>query len=226
LFKSAALNEAQIFRMSELNSLFNTIHENFDFRINKAIRNQTTYLRVLNAQLFSRLGFVTDQIEVKKEQILRDIERRALQINSPEAECILDAMAGIENAVEYAGYNINGIIGEVMFNVNEIEKDFFYPLIHTLQLESNTMQWSVKSELRRFNPVTGMTALIERLNGDYEVLLALYDVSVRNIEREMVAMNSHMNDVKASMFPQLNGVRDYFGFTANIIRDNLPLCTE
>lgn len=180
---------------------------------------------MINAQLFSRLGFVNDEIKFKEQEVLRAIQARGQQINNPESECIAEAVSELENAIEYAGSNINGVIGETMFYLNEVEKDYFYPLIHVLQLESNTMQWSVLSELQRNNPVTSAAALIERLEGDYEVLLILYDISVRNIEREMSAMDDHMNDIKASMFPQLNGVRDYFTFTANVIRDSLPLCT-
>lgn len=223
--QSTALDEEEIFRMSELNSLFDTLHKNFDFRINKALRNQTSYLRIINAQLFSRVGFVKDEIKFKEMEVLRAIQRRGQEIGNQEAECIVEARMGIENSVEYAGYNINGINGETMFFVNQVENDYFYPLIHVLQFQSNLMQSTIISEIHRYNPVTQASRSIERLESDYEVLLVLYDISIRNIEREMSAMDDHMNDIKASMFPQLNSVRDYFNFTANIIRDNLPLCT-
>jgi hypothetical protein len=208
-----------------LNSLFESIHQSYEFRINKALTNQTSYLRFLNAQLFSRIAFVTDEIRFRQNDALNAIARRGREIDDPEAECILEAISEVENAVEYAGYSMNGVIGETVFYVDQIEADYFYPLINVLKLESSTIQWTVMSDLRRYNPVTQTAQLITRLEGDYEVLKILYDTAIRNIEREMVAMDEHMNTVKSSMFPQLNGVRDYFNFTVNIIRESLPQCT-
>lgn len=210
--------------MLELNFMFDNVHKSFDFRINNALQNQTLNLKILNAQLFSRLGFVTDEMTMRERESRREIEARAIAINDPNAECIVSARESIDNAVEYAGYSINGLIGEVMYYVNEIEHNYFYPLIHVLQFESNIIQWSVKATLRRYNPVINMTPMITRLQDDYNVVTLLYQISIGNIAREMVLIDEHMNTVKQTMFPQLNGIRDYFGFTADRVKDSLPFC--
>lgn len=210
--------------MQEIQSAFDVLHKNFDFRINNAIRDQSRNLQILNAQLISRLGFVNDEIRAV-EQLTRDaIEQRGLNITNPEADCIVDARGEIDNAVEYAGSSINGVVGEVMWNINDIEHRYFYPLIQILQLESNIIQWSVKSGLRRYNPVSQADRLIQRLDDDYGVMVILYQASIANIASEITGIDEHMNTVKQSYFPQLNGVRDYFIFTANFIRGTLEQC--
>lgn len=199
---------------------------NFDFRINTALAEKSLYLQFLNAQLLSRYGFSTDEIKEQERQVLAAINQRAGNISAPDAECIVGSRLSLENAVEYAGYNLNGAVGEVMWYINEIEKDYFYPLINILQLESNLIQWSVLSQLRRENPVTNANRLIQRLEDDYFIMVILYQVSVSNIEREMSSLDDKMNEVKTTFFPQLDSIRDYFTFTANFIRDSLTVCDE
>lgn len=210
--------------MRELNSLYDTLHKNFDFRTVRALRDQTLNMKILNAQFISRIGFISDEIKAKAQQTLYDIEARAIQINDWNAECILDAKESLVNAEDYSGYQINGIAGETMFYVNDIESRFFYPLIGVLQRESNIMQWNVKSVVRRYNPVTQMNQLMTRLEEDYQVLVMLYTMAITNIAREVELIEAQMNDVKRSTFPQLNGVRDYFVFAADRIKDTMPHC--
>ena len=188
------------------------------------MRNTSTYLKVMQAQLISRLGFVTDEMAFRERQTIDAINERAANIGSESAECIIDARLSLDNAIEYVGYSVNGAIGEAMFYINQIEREYFYPYIHALQLESNVIQWTVVSELRRINPVTDGANLITRLEGDYFINLVLYQAAVEQIPREMGRLDNRMNEVKRSMFPQLNGIRDYFGFTADIIKDSLPTC--
>lgn len=210
--------------MRELNSLYDTLHKNFDFRTVRALQNQTLNMKILNAQFLSRVGFISDEIKAKARQTLYDIESRAIQINDWDAECIVDAKESLVNAEDYAGIQINGITGETMYYINDIESRFFYPLIGVLQRESNIMQWNVMSVVRRYNPVTQIDELMTRLEEDYQVLVLLYTISVTNIAREIELIEAQMNGVKRSTFPQLNGVRDYFVFGADRIKDTLPDC--
>lgn len=210
--------------MQERNTGFDLLHKNFDFRINGAIRNTTQALRVLQAQLLSRVGFVTDEIRERQEYYRDEITAHGIRIGDPERECVLQARQALDNAAEYAGYSMTGIVGEAMYYINQIEHDYFFPYINVLQLESNVIQWTVLSEFRRANPVTNTANLVQRLDDDYMVILALYQSAIQNIPREMLRIEDHMNEVKMSMFPQLNSVRDYFSFTAAAITGELPLC--
>lgn len=210
--------------MQERNTGFDLLHKNFDFRINGAIRNTTQALRVLQAQMLSRVGFVTDEIRERQEYYRDEIVAHGIRIGNPEAQCVLDAHESLDNAAEYAGYSMTGIIGEAMFYINQIERDYFFPYINVLQLESNVIQWTVLAEFRRVNAVTNTANLIRRLDDDYMVILALYQSAITNIPREMQRIEDHMNEVKQSIFPQLNSVRDYFSFTAAAITGELPLC--
>lgn len=204
--------------------MFDVIHRNFDFRVNNAIAQQSENLKILNAQLLSRFGFVADEIRDVERRVSQSIVERGLNISAPESECIVDLALSLENALDYAGYSLNGVFGEAIFSVNEIEQTYFYPLMNILLFESNTYQWSVFSELHRFNPVTDNERLLERFEDDYEVAVFLYQFSIEQIAAEFVNIERKMNEVKESMFPQMNGVRDYFAFTANFIEGELPLC--
>lgn len=222
--QTLALNETSVFRISELNSMFDVIHQNFDFRVNNAIRQQSENLKILNAQLLSRFGFVVDEIREVERRVSEAIVSRGLNISAPEAECIVDSALSLENALDYAGYSLNGVLGEAIWSVNEIEQTYFYPLMNILLFESNTYQWSVFAEMHRFNPVTNVESLVHRLEQDYEVALFLYQFSIEQIASEFVQIQRKMNEVKEFMFPQMNGVRDYFTFTANFIEGDLSLC--
>lgn len=210
--------------MRELNMLYDTLHKNFDLRINRSHQNQTLNNKIMNAQFISRIGFISDEIKQKSYETFNAIDSRAIQINSRDAPCIVEAKEALENAENYAGYQINGIAGETMYYINDIESRFLYPLLDVLQRESNIMQWNVKSVVRRYNPVTSMNTLMTRLEEDYQVLVILYTISITNIAREVELINNQMNEVRRSTFPQLSGVRDYFFFAADRIKDTMPDC--
>lgn len=222
--QSFALNETAVFSITEFNSMFDVIHQNFDFRVNNAIAQQSENLKILNAQLLSRFGFVADEIREVERRVSESIVARGVNITAPDSECIQDALLSLENALDYAGYSLNGVLGEAIWSVNEIERTYFYPLMNILLFESNTYQWSVFAELHRFNPVTNIDSLLGRFEDDYEVAVFLYQFSIEQIASEFVSIERKMNEVKESMFPQMNGVRDYFTFTANFIEGDLPLC--
>lgn len=222
--QSSALDSNQVLRLLELNAGFEVLHRNFDFRVNTALTEKAHYLQVLNAQLVSRLGFSSDEINATEREVMAEIVQRGVNISAPDAECIVNARLSLENALDYAGYSMNGLVGEVMWYIGQIEGNYFYPLINILQLESNLIQWTILSELRRSNPVTNVEQLIQRIEDDYYVMVILYQSSVANIESEMLALDDHMNEVKSTFFPQLDSTRDYFTFTANFISDSLTLC--
>lgn len=213
-------------RYLELNFAFDVLHRNFDFRINNAFTAQSRNLQILNAQLFSRIGFVHDEIRVIEQQALDEIQERANNLTNPESDCIVGARQSLENALDYAGYTMNGAVGEVMFYVNEIERSYFYPYINVLQFESNVIQSTVLTELRRYNPVTDIDRSIQRLDDDYYVTVALYQFAIAQIASEMNLMDNHMNVVKSSFFPQLNSIRDYFTFQARLIKDSMLFCED
>lgn len=223
LFQSSALNQAQVLHLQELNTSFDLVHKNFDFRINNAFVNMTSEMKILQAQLISRLGFVTDEIRMKEMETRFEINVAA-NMTSAESECIVELQESLENAVQYVGYSINGVVGEVKFYVDQIEHDYFYPYIGILQRESNIIQWMVLSEIRRGNPVDNMERVIERLEDDYFVVHAMYQSAVSQIPAEMVRLHDHMDEVKEFYFPQLNSIRDYFRFSADMIKDSLPAC--
>lgn len=204
--------------------MFDLIHQNMDFRTNNAIIEQAQTIKIMNAQLISRLGFVVDEIKLKQRETELEINMRAGNISSPDAECIVEARLSLENAADYVGYSLNGLLSEVMFYINELEDDYFYPYIRILQWESNIIQNSVMSTIHRNNPVTDVANLIERLQGDYAVMVYLYQSSIPNIAREMLSVDRKFNEIKQTMFPQLNSIRDYFAFTSNFIRETLPMC--
>lgn len=222
-FQSLALDEAQVLHLQELNQSFDIIHKNFDFRINNAIRNTTAELKVLQAQMISRLGFVTDEINVKREETQTAIDERSSNVEEGN-ECIADLQISLDNAVEYAGSSVSMLVHEVMYYINQIERDYFYPYIGILQRESNILQWMVMSEIQRHNPVTGIERFIEVLELDLYIVRALYTSAITQIPAEMVRLHDHMDEVKEFYFPQLNSHRDYFRFTADVIKDSLPLC--
>lgn len=205
--------------------MYDVLHRNFDFRINGGIRSQSLNVKIINAQLISRIGFVADEMKAVQNQTRAAIDNRAIQIENPDALCIADARASMQSAEYYVGYSVNGLVGEVMFYINQIEQYYFYPLIQVLQLESNIIQWTLLSEMHRYNPVTDIGRLITRLEDDYFVLLTLYEISVNNIIREMNQIENHVNtEVKQSMFPQLDAIRDYFAFSNQIIMNALTVC--
>lgn len=153
------------------------------------------------------------------------ILQRGVEISAPNAQCILDATVSLENALDYAGYNTNGLVGEVMWYINEIEASFFYPLVNILQLQSNVIQWTILSELLRASPTSNIEQLIQRIEDDYYVMVIIYQSAVGNIASEMLALDNQMNQVKATFFPQLDSTRDYFYFTSSFIVDSLSACT-
>lgn len=183
-------------------------------------------MKIFQAQAMSRLGFVTDEIMHQKNDALRAIDVRSIQINSTEAECIVNAIDSLENAVTYAGSSINQAVAEVFFYLNQIKDREFFPLISTLYTESSEIQWTVMAETTRFNLVEDFGGFIAKLESDYQVLLFLMNNSLQNLEFEIGFFNTELNVIKQSFFPQMNSFRDYFNFTANLIIQDMPNCHE
>lgn len=183
-------------------------------------------LKIFQAQATSRLGFVTDEIMRSKMEALRMIDNRAIQINATEAECIVNARDALENAVTYAGDSINQAVQEVFFYLNQIKEQEFYPLISTLMIESNEIQWTVLAELKRTNIVTDFPRFLSTLETDYDTLLFLMDNSLQNLEWEISFFNTELNGIKQTFFPQMNSFRDYFIFNANLIKEDMPNCNN
>ncbi|CRK95139.1 CLUMA_CG008617, isoform A [Clunio marinus] len=222
--ESSALDLVQVDRLLELQSSFNILHANFEYRINRAIESQAINLKIANSQLISRMGFVSDEINDKRNETINEINLRAAEIDDFEAECIVGSLESVENSAQYAGTNLMAAVGEAMFYINQIEQSYFYPLINVLQIESSIIQWTILSSMHRYNSVTEIERLISRLEDDYFVTWTLYEISIRNIEREVQRIDENFNEIKSWYFPQLNSHRDYFTFTANFIREDLSQC--
>lgn len=220
---SQALTEEQLVHLLELNQSFDILHKNFDFRINNALRNTSMELKILQAQMISRLGFVVDEIRETENRTLATINA-VESIEGHDPECLEGLRESLQNAVEYVGSNIMISVGQAMSVINQVEATIFYPYIGILQRDSNIMQWMVLSELGRGNTVTNLNGIISTLEIDYVIVLALYQSAIQQIPAEMVRLHDHMDQVKESFFPELNSARDYFVFDANMIGNTAEIC--
>lgn len=79
-FQASSLNQTQVDRMLEMNSLFDELHKNYDIQIQSQWRIQKHNMNVYNAQFLSRYGFVVDQVKTREAEILEAIQLRGQEI--------------------------------------------------------------------------------------------------------------------------------------------------
>lgn len=72
--------------------LFNSLHLSYDRTLNAAVSDQSRNLKIHNAQFFSRLGFVAEDMKNKEREVIDVIRDRGIQIGDTNAQCILDGV--------------------------------------------------------------------------------------------------------------------------------------
>lgn len=208
--------------------MFNVMHQNFEYRLLRSTEDQILNQKIFQAQSISRLGFVTDEVNLKNSETLIAIENRANQIvndgNGTDAECIVNARGALENAVNYCGMSINSAVTELFYNLDQLKNQEFFPLVNTLLLESNTLQWTVLSEVTNNNVVVQWDEFLAKIELDYDYTRNLFETSMSQLDLQMDLFNDGLNEIKRSYFPEMNSFRDYFFFQANLIKNELPNC--
>lgn len=207
--------------------MFNIMHRNFEYRLLRALDNQALNQKIFQAQGMSRLGFVTDEINVKTSDTLAAIEEHSSQIvNGTDAECIINAREALENAIEYTGASMNSAVDELFFYYNRLQGDFFFPLLHTILLESNQIQYMTLFKINGTNVVSNFDEAIETLESVYSTLVANFENAMQNLADEVDLFNDGLNEINQNFFPELTSFKDYFMFQATLIQNNLPDCEE
>lgn len=222
------MDEESLHRLREIHSLFNVMHQNFEYRLLRATEDQILNQKIFQAQAISRLGFVIDEINLKNEETITAIENRANEIanngNGTDAECIVNARGALENAAEYSGESVSSAVTELFYYLNQLKNTEFYPLVNTLLLESNELQWTVVFEVNNTNVVSNWQEFFGKLEFDYDYTKILFENSMNNLDFEMNLFEDGLNEIKRSYFPELNSFRDYFFFQASLISNDLPNC--
>lgn len=225
--KVSALTAEDLPRITELNSMFNVLHRNFEYRILRALDEQVVNQKIFQAQGMSRLGFISDEINMKVAETMAAIEERASQlVNGTEAECIVNAIGGLENAMEYAGVSMSSAVDELFFYLNQLKETEFHPLFHTLLLESNTIQTITLFEISANNPTVDTDEIISKLEFDYEFLQTSFENAMENLAFEMELFSNGLNKINRNYFPELTSFKDYFMFQATLIQNDLPNCED
>lgn len=121
---------------------------------------------------------------------------------------------------------MSSAVDELFFYLNQLKETEFYPLFHTLLLESNTIQWMTLFEISANNPTVDTDEIISKLEFDYDFLQTSFENAMENLSFEMELFTNGLNEINRSYFPELTNFKDYFMFQATLIQNDLPNCED
>ena len=212
--------------MLEIQSLLEDIILQHEVMLESARNEMSSMINNYNALTISRLGFVAQEMKAIENEVLMDIENRALQINSTTAECLIDADRSLGYAANYAGLVIVEISRELIGHFNTINNETVFPILDILDEDVSSYELDLLRIYARFNIITNFdNAQIKFLN-DIFFYIFIFERYVEYIQRDMILWNTLFNEFNGDMYQILDSGTDYFRFLAYLIKNSLVDCNS
>lgn len=210
--------------MLEIQADLNDIIIQHEVMLESARKEMSSMINNYNALTISRLGFIAQEMKAIENEVLTDIENRALQINSTTAECLIDANRSLGYAANYAGLVIVEISRELIINFNAISNETVYPLLHILEKVVSSYELDLLGIYASINIITNFDQAFYTFLIDVYFYEFIFDYYVDYIYVDMVLWNKSINEFNGDMYQILESGRDYFRFLANLIKNSLIDC--
>lgn len=210
--------------MLEIQADLNDIIIQHEVMLESTRKEMSSMINNYNALTISRLGFIAQEMKAIENEVLEDIEIRALQINSTTAECLIDANRSLGYAANYAGLVIVEISREMIIHFNSISNETVYPLLHILEKAVSSYELDLLGIYASINIITNFDQAFYTFLLDVFFYEFLFDYYVEYIYVDMVLWNKSINEFNGDMYQILESGRDYFRFLANLIKNSLIDC--
>lgn len=186
---------------------------------------QTNDERTLQAQFFSRVGFVTTEVQAIESAVRQQIVEHGIWIGNSEAECILEAHSALQFHILDTADLMKEVNTLASTEFARIPNNYVHPHIAETERLSKGLFNEVMLTMSRHNIVTDAQVMLDELEAqERELRNSLPSVRV-GIQTEMENMRLQMNYVKSQVFPLLQYVLGWFQDDTNAIIANLQTCT-
>lgn len=213
-------------RILEIKLGFFEIHDSLDVVIKEARNRQFHDETVLQAQLFSRLGLVTQQIKDLRFATHRQIINRGLEIGNTAALCIIEADEALDVLSRESGEELMELAKIGVKDFLRIPDEFVYPTLDRTEALSQGFLNEVMLQIANENAVTNIHELVEKLEASKNVFGNLIPIFSESFHDETIRFTVEMNYVKAQIFPILDYTLGYFRDGIEGITRLLPNCTD
>ena len=179
-----------------------------------------------NTRVVSRIGFVSQEITDLEFETLVVIENRAIEINSYDAECILQALSDVFSSRDEAADVIANVGMKVMDDVATWNQNLAHPVFHQIEYLISQFEIEMFSIFRYFNSVTNMFQLLIELESEVRAYGALFEYFVNYIYVDMIILEILNDETSKIVFPQLNDGLEAFRASMLNIRSQMPNCNN
>lgn len=207
-----------------MHSDFVALHDSYFEAIETARDHQSHDERVLQAQLVSRIAFVSSQIKDLDFATHRRIIEHGLRIGNTAAECIVDADETLQLLSAESGQEINEISAIASKDFLRIPNEFAHPLFYQTQHKSKKILKQILSMITQINPVTHLDELADYLESRHENFSNDFAQFNDDVEFDVTRQRKEMNYMKAEVFPILEYSLRYFRQGTERIIENLRDC--
>lgn len=185
---------------------------------------QTFDERTLQAQFFSRIGFVASQIKDLDFQTFTSIVEHGVRIGNPLAPCVVDADSSLRNLSVEIGAELMEIADIAKKDFLRIPNEFVHPFLDRTERLSSSFLSEVTTKLASENSITAINEMILELEeheaASRELLITFND----DLQAEIAYKRRQMNYVKAEIFPILEYSLRYYQRGTNVIINGLSSC--
>lgn len=213
-------------RFLELNNEFVSLHDSYEELLIYARGQQKNDERVLQAQLFSRIAFVTSEIKDLDFATHRRIIEHGLRIGNTAAECIIEADTSLQMMSTEAGQELNEISEIASKDFQRIPSEFVHPYLYDTTYASKVFLMKVMKSITGVNAIRGINEAVTKLENDLEESKSVFASFKERLQQETSSKQKEMNYMKAEVFPILEYTLRYFRQGTERIVANLMNCDE
>lgn len=223
-FKAKALNENML-------DFVNVYKESVDFfslqykALSTSSRNEMKMMeKIYNARVLSRIGFVAQEMKDLKHDLSNDINRREVEINNEDSECLLEARQNLNSSSDSASEVIKEVAVRVSGDIAILNEIAVYPIFYEIEMLRSIFEVEIFSIFASINSVTNMFQLLIILESEIRAFGSLFEYYVNNIYTEMVIYEMLTNDVSEEVFPMLDKALEEFKSSAISISHFVRSC--
>lgn len=207
---SATIQSDHPDRLLEVNRGFLEVNNLYNDFLSESRAQQTRDERVIQAQLFSRLGFVTSQISDLDFATHRQIIEHGLRIGNTAAECIVEADTVLQALAEEIGSELMEIAAIARKDFMRIPNEFVHPLVERTELTSTGFFNQVLLGVAGSNVVSQGQDMVELLEEQAQHVRDNLETLHTELQDEIAYQTRQMNYLRGEVFPILEYSLSYF----------------
>lgn len=219
-----ALNENLLNLIPDYKYTVNLFNMQYKTMIASAHREMNSMEKNYNARMISRIGFVAQDMKDFEQEVADAILARAIDINNPGAECLVEARNNLQTSVNVAGDVIIQAANQTTAELQVINDSIFYPTVEVLEFAISQLDVEIFNAFAYFNPVVSMIQLILTLESEVRGWGALFEYFVSELFVDMIIFEMLTDTTTRDVFLQLDAGLNDFRASGNAIRNSLSTC--